>query len=90
MKRVRLIASGNVQGVFFRASAADRAAQLGITGWARNTPDAQVELEAQGEPGAVETFVAYCRAGPGKARVAQLTVSQADVVAGEAGFAVRG
>ena len=90
MRRVRLLASGTVQGVFFRASAADRAADLGITGWVRNTPDGRVELEAQGSPRAVEEFVAFCRAGPGEARVAELEVEDLSAVRGETAFAVRG
>ncbi|TMA53995.1 MAG: acylphosphatase [Deltaproteobacteria bacterium] len=42
MKRVHLIVHGRVQGVFFRASARDRARQLGLSGWVRNRPDGGV------------------------------------------------
>ena len=89
MRRVRLLASGTVQGVFFRASAAERAAELGVTGWVRNTEDGRVEAEAQGAADAVETFVAFCRDGPGQARVSALEVHETDPVEAEAHFEVR-
>lgn len=40
--------SGRVQGVFYRATVARRAAELGISGYARNLPDGRVEVLACG------------------------------------------
>ena len=45
-----------MQGVFFRASAADEAKRLGIVGWVRNTEGGSVEGEAQGSSQQLETF----------------------------------
>ncbi|CAN5892773.1 MAG: acylphosphatase [Euzebyales bacterium] len=89
MRRVRITASGTVQGVFFRAAASDEARRLGLTGWVRNTDDDQVEAEAQGDEQAVERFVEFCRAGPDQAQVDDLTVDDLDPVADEADFDVR-
>jgi acylphosphatase len=44
---------GRVQGVFFRASTREQAVRLGVTGYARNLPDGQVEVLVCGDPQAV-------------------------------------
>jgi acylphosphatase len=44
----RCLVSGGVQGVFFRASARDKAQELGLTGYARNLSGGQVEVYACG------------------------------------------
>ena len=50
----RFIVSGNVQGVFFRASAKKEANRLGVKGYAKNLQSGQVEVLAQGVAEAVE------------------------------------
>jgi acylphosphatase len=67
--RVRLVIAGRVQGVAFRAHAADEAARLGVSGWVANLADGRVEAVAEGERPAVEAFVAWCRRGPRLAQV---------------------
>ena len=89
MRRVRLTASGVVQGVFFRASTRDEAARLGLTGWVRNAADGSVEAEVQGDDGAVEAMIAFCRQGPGHSRVEELQVEDIATEATEQGFDVR-
>ena len=89
MRRVRLTASGSVQGVFFRASTRDEARRRGVTGWVRNAPDGTVEVEAQGAPGAVDAMIEFCRRGPGHSRVDQLDVEDIPTVADEQDFRVR-
>lgn len=89
MRRVHLSASGRVQGVFFRASARDEARRLGLSGWARNTAQGTVDVEVQGDEDAVERFVEFCRAGPGHAEVAALSVDTLPAVDGEEGFTIR-
>ena len=68
--------TGRVQGVFYRASAARRAAELGITGEARNLPDGSVEVLACGGEAAVSTLIEWLRVGPSAAKVTQVEVSQ--------------
>ena len=89
MQRVRLTASGRVQGVFFRASVRDEARRRGVTGWVRNAPDGSVQAEVQGDAEAVAALVAFCRQGPGSSRVDALSVEELSPVAAESGFLVR-
>jgi acylphosphatase len=89
MRRVRLTASGRVQGVFFRANTRDEARRLGLTGWVENAGDGTVVGEVQGDEQAVAALLDFCRRGPGSAHVADLVVQDLDMVDGETGFGVR-
>jgi acylphosphatase len=86
MRTVRLLISGQVQGVGFRDWMVREAARHGVTGWVRNLGRAQVEAVVQGEAGAVEAMIAASRAGPPASRVTEVTVTEAAPVA-ERGFA---
>lgn len=46
---LRCVVTGEVQGVFYRATTRRKAEQLGVTGWARNTPDGAVEVMVCGD-----------------------------------------
>jgi acylphosphatase len=72
--RRRVIAHGDVQGVFFRDTAQDEAARHGVSGWVRNTPDGTVEAVFEGEPEAVERLIGFAREGPAQAQVERLEV----------------
>jgi acylphosphatase len=76
MTRKRVIVSGRVQGVFFRDTTRQRAEVAGVAGWVRNTPDGTVEAVFEGEPGAVDELVEFCRRGPGRAEVAGIEVEE--------------
>jgi len=73
-KRVRVVVSGDVQGVGFRWSARDEAAGRGVAGWVRNRPDGRVEAVFGGSPDAVDAMVAWCRNGPRWATVSGVHV----------------
>lgn len=68
MKRVRLVISGQVQGVFFRKSALEKASELGLAGWVKNSGNG-VLAEVEGEPIKVEQFITWCYRGPDAAVV---------------------
>ena len=74
-RRVRLIISGRVQGVFFRASTQKIAEKSDIYGTVRNLPDGRVEVIAEGENEAMEKFIAWCHRGPKGASVNEVIIS---------------
>lgn len=88
MKRVRVLVSGRVQGVFYRATCAERARQLGVGGWVRNLPDGRVEAVFEGPDDRVDAIVEWCRQGPPFARVEHMEV-HAEEPRDEPGFRVR-
>ncbi|MFO1399919.1 MAG: acylphosphatase [Steroidobacteraceae bacterium] len=67
---------GRVQGVHYRASAARRAAELGVRGHARNLPDGAVEVLACGAAADVQAFIDWLWVGPGAARVTAVEVGE--------------
>ncbi len=60
---------GIVQGVGYRFFAQRRARQLGITGFVRNLPDGSVEVYAEGDKDALNSFLVELRQGPIAAEV---------------------
>ena len=89
MVRRYIQVTGQVQGVGFRWFAKMTASRLGLTGWVRNCPDGSVELEAQGDPAAVEDFVEAVSRGPGYAWVDQVRTASRPL-ADEHSFRVTG
>ncbi len=69
MSAVRVVVSGRVQGVGFRAFVVREAARWGVTGQVRNRPDGCVEADAHGPRAALDGFVAALGQGPRAARV---------------------
>ncbi|MGI9085113.1 MAG: acylphosphatase [Aeromicrobium sp.] len=88
MIRRRVIIRGRVQGVFFRASCADAAQSLGVTGWVSNEPDRTVQAVFEGDEGAVQAMIAWCHEGPARAIVDDVEVLDEEP-AGERGFETR-
>lgn len=56
--RLHLFVEGRVQGVYYRASAAEEALRLGLVGWVRNLRDGRVELVAEGPQASLEALLA--------------------------------
>jgi acylphosphatase len=71
---VHLKIIGRVQGVYYRASTLQKAANLAVTGWVRNCDDGSVEVVAEGSRAKLEELIAWCRLGPPGARVSQVEV----------------
>lgn len=87
MRRVRTRISGRVQGVFFRATCADKAKALGLSGWVRNASDGGVEAEFEGKDADVEAMLAWCRKGPPYAEVEGVEVVER-IPTGAEGFRI--
>ena len=77
-RRVRILISGRVQGVAFRAYTCDEGRRLGLRGTVRNLPDGRVEVVAEGPEQAVGQLVAFCRRGPPAAIVREAEVREED------------
>lgn len=89
VKRVRILVTGRVQGVFFRATCAREARSLGLAGYVRNRPDGRVEAAFEGADTDVDRMAEWCRIGPELARVDAVEITP-EAPAGERGFAVSG
>jgi acylphosphatase len=76
MKRMRVIISGRVQGVFFRAYTRETALALKLTGWVRNLHDGSVEAVFEGEDTNVQTMLEWCKKGPPHAIVNKVDAAE--------------
>lgn len=77
-KQLRVKIFGAVQGVFFRHSARIKFEELNLKGFARNENDGSVYLEAEGEEGALNKLLEWCKKGPPLARVERVEFSWAE------------
>ena len=66
---VRLLFTGRVQGVYFRANTKEEALRLGLRGWVRNLPDGRVVAWVEGDRQAVDQLLEYCQGDIPNARV---------------------
>ena len=78
---------GRVQGVWFRDSTRREAERLGITGYAMNLADGNVEVLACGAAVVLDELQAWLHHGPPMARVTKVEVAESDA-AGIAGFRI--
>jgi acylphosphatase len=69
MPVIHLRIVGRVQGVGFRWFVCEKAAELGISGWVKNTSDGHVELVASGDDAQLAELETAVRRGPAGANV---------------------
>lgn len=69
---LRVIISGRVQGVWFRAWTERKATALGLDGWVRNRRDGTVEAVLSGDPEVVEAMIEALWEGPDMAAVSAI------------------
>ena len=74
MKCAHIIAFGRVQGVFFRDNTRKKAVELGLKGYAKNLPDGNVEIVAQGDEEKIIELIEFIKKGPGIAKVENIKV----------------
>lgn len=86
----RVLVSGKVQGVGYRAFVVREVSKLSqLTGWVRNLADGRVEAFFQGPEGEITKIIEKCQIGPSTARVEQVTQHDEAVRDGSFGFNVR-
>jgi acylphosphatase len=76
MITTHIIIKGKVQGVFYRATAKETAVKMGLTGWVKNTAEGNVEAMVTGDAEEVQKFIDWCRQGPPRAVVTELTTEE--------------
>lgn len=85
---LRVVISGLVQGVSFRASMREVALRNGVEGWVRNTDDGDVEAVVQGEEAGVDRLLEWAKAGPPGARVNSVRSQPVEDYRGMSGFRI--
>lgn len=75
MKRVRAIVTGQVQGVFYRASTEEEAIKLGVTGYVQNLDTGQVEMVVEGQNDSVDKLLKWASTGPTLAKVNSVEIT---------------
>ena len=83
-----MFVSGTVQGVRYRASTREAAAEHDVAGWVRNRDDGRVEAVFEGSEESVEGMIEWCHTGSRMASVDDVDVSYEDPT-GESGFQIR-
>ena len=78
MKRIKVLVSGNVQGVSFRSFIKRKAVLLKLKGFVRNTPDGRVEALFEGSEEEIKKIIEICRTGPETASVKSIEVIEED------------
>lgn len=72
--RARILVSGRVQGVGYRAFTCRMAVARGLTGGVENLDSGQVAVDVEGGRRLIEEFLADLKKGPVGARVTQVQV----------------
>jgi acylphosphatase len=75
LARARVVATGVVQGVFFRGTCRREALNRRVVGWVRNNPNGSVEAVFEGAQPDVDALVGWMRQGPRLAHVELADVS---------------
>lgn len=86
--RAKVIISGRVQGVWFRATTVEMARPLGLVGYVRNRPDGRVEAIFEGPESTVRRAVSWCYRGPRFASVESVDVTWGEPMGEYANFSV--
>ena len=88
-KNVHILISGKVQGVWFRANTRQKAEQLNIKGWVRNTSDGKVEAIFEGKQDNIKEMLDWCRQGPPLAKVEDIKIEDKTQSKGYDGFTIK-
>jgi len=76
MRRVKIVVTGRVQGVYFRYFTQNKAKEWGVIGSVKNLDDGRVEIIAEADDVALEKLIRWCHKGPVTARVDSVEISE--------------
>jgi acylphosphatase len=88
LRRVKVLVSGKVQGVGFRAFTTSKANALGLTGTVRNLKDGRVEAFIEGPSDKVQELIKAIGTGPAGARVDGVLTEEQTYSGGFKGFTI--
>jgi acylphosphatase len=88
-KRVHLLISGRVQGVYFRQSMIETAEKNNVLGWVQNLPDNRVEAMLEGNDSNVDAVIEWAHFGPAGAVVDELKIKEENYVGEFSEFEIR-
>ena len=63
MKHLEIVVKGRVQGVNFRRYTLQKALELDLKGFVKNTPEGNVIIHAQGEELILNQLLTWCKKG---------------------------
>ena len=86
---VHVVISGRVQGVWFRANTKQKAEQLGVTGWVKNTADGKVEALFEGDKKHIQEMIDWCHQGPPSAQIDHVEITEQSASNGFDGFSIK-
>jgi acylphosphatase len=87
--RANIIVQGLVQGVGYRFFAVEQAKNFNVQGYAKNLPNGNVEIIAEGGEGAIKGFIEQLRIGPPSAQISAVDVEWTDSEFGFTEFDIR-
>lgn len=76
MKTLEIQVIGKVQGVYYRATAREKARELDLVGYVQNRENGSVYIIVSGDNTILENFLDWCRIGPPSAIVDELIVKE--------------
>ncbi|MSP27268.1 MAG: acylphosphatase [Methylococcales bacterium] len=76
MRRVKIVVSGRVQGVYFRYFTQKEAEKSGVRGSVKNLDDGRVEIIAEADSATLDAFIRWCHKGAITARVDSVEISE--------------
>ncbi len=88
-KRIHVTVKGKVQGVFYREFTRREAESLGVSGFARNLRDGNVEIVAEGEEKQLKEFEKKFRKGPLMAFITDVDIKEEQPTGEFDGFDIR-
>jgi|SRR5438270_4065778 len=88
-RAIRAVIAGSLREVGFAEATRQRAGELGVLGWVRESHDDTVEVHAEGPAPAIASLIAFLRKGPRGAAVVEVDTREVRVE-GHAQFAIRG